>query len=50
MRDSRGFSPDSGPAPTSRAPLFNEHGDDILAELVLGRDRVVDLKVKGVIG
>jgi crotonobetainyl-CoA:carnitine CoA-transferase CaiB-like acyl-CoA transferase len=41
---------DGEPAPTSRAPLFNENGDDILAELGLDWDSVVDLKVKGVVG
>ncbi len=39
----------STPAPTSRAPLFNEHGDEILAELGLDWDAVIDLKVKGVV-
>ncbi len=39
------------PAPTSRAPEFNEHGDEILAEkLGLDWDTIVDLKVKGVVG
>ncbi len=32
-----------------RAPEFNEHGDDILAELGLDWDAVVDLKVRGVV-
>ncbi|MCB2046829.1 MAG: CoA transferase [Novosphingobium sp.] len=41
---------DGEPAPTSRAPLFNEHGDAILAELGLDWDSVVDLKIKGVVG
>ena len=39
------------PAPTSRAPEFNEHGDEILTEkLGLDWDTIVDLKVKGVVG
>ncbi len=39
------------PAPTSRGPEFNEHGDAILAEkLGLDWDTIVDLKVKGVVG
>lgn len=40
---------DCKPAPTHRAPLFNEHGDAILAELGMDWDTIVDLKVKGVI-
>ena len=40
----------STPAPTSRGPEFNEHGDEILTEkLGLDWDTIVDLKVKGVI-
>ena len=39
------------PAPTSRAPEFNEHGDEILTEkLGLDWDTIVDLKVKGIVG
>ena len=38
------------PAPISRAPGFNEHGDEILAELGLDWDTVVDLKVRSVVG
>jgi len=39
------------PAPTSRGPEFNEHGDEILAEkLGLDWDTILDLKVKGVVG
>jgi crotonobetainyl-CoA:carnitine CoA-transferase CaiB-like acyl-CoA transferase len=39
------------PAPTSRGPEFNEHGDEILTEkLGLDWDTIVDLKVKGVVG
>jgi crotonobetainyl-CoA:carnitine CoA-transferase CaiB-like acyl-CoA transferase len=38
------------PAPTSRAPEFNEHGDEILTEkLGLDWDTIVDLKVRGVV-
>ncbi|ADP80768.1 CaiB/BaiF CoA transferase family protein [Pseudofrankia inefficax] len=33
----------------SRAPEFNEHGDEVLAELGLGWDAIVDLKVRGVV-
>jgi hypothetical protein len=32
-----------------RAPEFNEHGDGILAELGLGWDAIMDLKVRGVV-
>jgi len=39
------------PAPPSRGPEFNEHGDEILTEkLGLDWDTIVDLKVKGVVG
>ena len=41
---------DEEPPPAHRAPDFNEHGDDILAELGLDWDTIVDLKVKGVVG
>jgi crotonobetainyl-CoA:carnitine CoA-transferase CaiB-like acyl-CoA transferase len=34
---------------TSRAPEFNEHGDEILQSLGLDMDAIVDLKVKGVV-
>jgi crotonobetainyl-CoA:carnitine CoA-transferase CaiB-like acyl-CoA transferase len=38
-------------APTSRAPEYNEHGDQILTDLLgLDWDTVVDLKVKGAAG
>ena len=40
---------DEEPAPTNRAPEFNEHGDAILAELGLDWDTIVDLKVRGVV-
>jgi crotonobetainyl-CoA:carnitine CoA-transferase CaiB-like acyl-CoA transferase len=36
------------PPSTSRAPEFNEHGDEILATLGLDWDAIVDLKVRGV--
>ena len=39
------------PSPTSRAPEFNEHGDEILTEqLGFDWDAVIDLKVKGIVG
>jgi crotonobetainyl-CoA:carnitine CoA-transferase CaiB-like acyl-CoA transferase len=40
---------DETPAAPQRAPEFNEHGDGILAELGLGWDAIVDLKVRGVV-
>jgi crotonobetainyl-CoA:carnitine CoA-transferase CaiB-like acyl-CoA transferase len=40
---------DGKPAAAGRAPDFNEHGDEILAELGLDWDTIVDLKVKGVV-
>jgi crotonobetainyl-CoA:carnitine CoA-transferase CaiB-like acyl-CoA transferase len=40
---------DEEPAPARRAPEFNEHGDEILAELGLDTDAVLDLKIRGVI-
>ncbi|MEX2293918.1 MAG: CoA transferase [Acidimicrobiales bacterium] len=33
---------------TSRAPEFNEHGDEILQQLGLDWDTIVDLKVRGI--
>ncbi len=38
------------PAPAGRAPEFNEHGDDILAELGIDWDTIVDLKVRAIVG
>jgi crotonobetainyl-CoA:carnitine CoA-transferase CaiB-like acyl-CoA transferase len=40
---------DETPAQPQRAPEFNEHGDDILAELGIDWDTIVDLKVRGVV-
>ena len=40
---------DEEPARPGRAPLFNEHGDQILADLGYDWDTIVDLKVQGVI-
>jgi crotonobetainyl-CoA:carnitine CoA-transferase CaiB-like acyl-CoA transferase len=40
---------DEEPARPTRAPEFNEHGDSILAELGLGQDAILDLKVRGVV-
>jgi crotonobetainyl-CoA:carnitine CoA-transferase CaiB-like acyl-CoA transferase len=40
---------DGAPPAPRRAPEFNEHGDDILTELGLDWDRIVDLKVRGVV-
>jgi crotonobetainyl-CoA:carnitine CoA-transferase CaiB-like acyl-CoA transferase len=40
---------DGQPAQPSRAPDFNEHGDEILAELGLDPDTVIDLKARGVV-
>jgi crotonobetainyl-CoA:carnitine CoA-transferase CaiB-like acyl-CoA transferase len=38
------------PTPPKRAPEFNEHGDDILAEVLgLSWDRIIELKLKGVL-
>ena len=39
---------DEAPMP-KRAPGFNEHGDEVLTALGLDWDRVVDLKVRGVV-
>jgi crotonobetainyl-CoA:carnitine CoA-transferase CaiB-like acyl-CoA transferase len=40
---------DEQPAVPSRAPEFNEHGDEILAALGLDWEAVVDLKVRGIV-
>ena len=40
---------DGQPAPSKRAPEFNEHGDDILATLGLDWDTIIDLKLRGVV-
>ena len=40
---------DEQPAVPRRAPGFNEHGDEILAELGLDWDTIIDLKVRGVV-
>jgi crotonobetainyl-CoA:carnitine CoA-transferase CaiB-like acyl-CoA transferase len=40
---------DEEPAVPGRAPEFNEHGDEILADIGLDSDAVVDLKVRGVV-
>ncbi|MGO8862686.1 MAG: CaiB/BaiF CoA transferase family protein [Acidimicrobiales bacterium] len=40
---------DEEPAVPTRAPEFNEHGDDILARLGLAQDEIVDLKIRGVV-
>lgn len=40
---------DEVPAPPGRAPEFNEHGDQILADLGIDWDTIVDLKVRGVV-
>ena len=36
------------PVPT-RAPEFNEHGDEILGQLGLDADAIIELKVRGVV-
>lgn len=40
---------DEEAASPKRAPEFNEHGDDILTELGLDMEKIIDLKVRGVI-
>ncbi len=40
---------DETPPTTSRAPEFNEHGDDILAGLGLSEEDIIDLKIRGVV-
>jgi crotonobetainyl-CoA:carnitine CoA-transferase CaiB-like acyl-CoA transferase len=34
---------------TNRAPLFNEHGDEILESIGLDMEAIIDLKVRGVV-
>ena len=38
---------DGEPGKTRRAPEFNEHGDEILAELGFDQNRVLELKISG---
>jgi crotonobetainyl-CoA:carnitine CoA-transferase CaiB-like acyl-CoA transferase len=40
---------DEAPTPTRRAPEFNEHGDEVLAELGLDMDRILELKALGAV-
>jgi crotonobetainyl-CoA:carnitine CoA-transferase CaiB-like acyl-CoA transferase len=40
---------DGQPATPSRGPDYNEHGDQILADLGLDMDAIIDLKIRGVI-
>lgn len=40
---------DEEPARPRRAPLFNEHGDEILGDVGYDTDAVIDLKVRGVV-
>ena len=40
---------DGQPAVPTRAPEFNEQGDDILSELGLDSDTILDLKIRGVV-
>ena len=41
---------DERPAQTAWAPEYNEHGDEILAEIGIDWDTVVDLKVRNIVG
>jgi crotonobetainyl-CoA:carnitine CoA-transferase CaiB-like acyl-CoA transferase len=41
---------DERPAPAAMAPQYNEHGDEILAELGIDWDTIVDLKVRNIVG
>jgi crotonobetainyl-CoA:carnitine CoA-transferase CaiB-like acyl-CoA transferase len=40
---------DEEPAKPERAPEFNEHGDEILQSIGLDWEKIVDLKVRGVV-
>lgn len=40
---------DGEPGQTRRAPEFNEHGDEILAELGFDQDRILQLKISGAV-
>jgi crotonobetainyl-CoA:carnitine CoA-transferase CaiB-like acyl-CoA transferase len=40
---------DEKPSSTRRAPEFNEHGDEILAELGLDMEAILDLRIKGAV-
>ena len=40
---------DEQPAVPRRAPEFNEHGDEILAEIGLDGDTILDMRVRGVV-
>lgn len=40
---------DEQPTGTSRAPDFNEHGDEILEELGLSQEQVIELKIAGAV-
>ncbi len=40
---------DGIPAQPTRAPAFNEHGDEILSDLGLDMEEILDLKVRGVV-
>jgi len=40
---------DEKPSGTARAPEFNEHCEEILEEIGVEMDRVIELKVAGVI-
>ncbi len=40
---------DELPTATARAPEFNEHSDEILAEINLDMERIIELKIAGVV-
>jgi crotonobetainyl-CoA:carnitine CoA-transferase CaiB-like acyl-CoA transferase len=40
---------DEEPPKPGRSPVFNEHGDDVLAELGYDTDAIIDLKIRGVV-